>query len=165
MKLVDQALGRGWQVVAVVRHEGGLTSHDGLRVIVGDPLDEAVAASAVEGCDAVLSALGFRRHLRGPASTTLYSDRARTFVAAMEAPDLRDLRGRGARRPWRTVAYKHIVKPLWLDGGYDDLRVAEAIIGESDTDWALVRPGRWPMDRRPGATWCRRTTVRSTPTP
>ncbi len=147
MELVDQALGRGWEVVASVRHEGALVDHGGLRVVVGDPLDVAVARRVIEGCDATISVLGFRRHVRGPATTTLYSDSAKTFIAAMDEVGCRRLiyttsAGVELDDPSELWPYKHIVKPLWLNGGYEDMRHAETIIRASDLDWILVRPGR-----------------------
>lgn len=147
MQLLEQALDRDWTVVATVRHEGDLTSHGGLEVVVGDPLDPAVAARAIRGCDAVLSVLGFRRHLRGPATTTLYSHSARTFVTAMADVGCRRLifttsAGVELDDPGELWPYRHIVKPLWLDGGYQDMRAAEDVVRASDLQWVLVRPGR-----------------------
>ncbi len=147
LQLVDQALERGWEVIASTRDEGALVAQGGLSVVIGDPLDAAVAGQVIGGCDAAISVLGFRRHVRGPATTTLYSDSARTFVAAMDAQGCRRLiyttsAGVELDDPSELWPYKHIVKPLWLNGGYEDMRSAESIIMASDLDWVLVRPGR-----------------------
>ncbi len=147
MLVVDRALGRNWEVVAVVRNEGALERQDRLRVIVGDPLAMEIAESAISDCDAVITAMGFRRQLRGPATTTLYSHSARVFVSAMDAVGCRKLifitsAGVELDDPSELWPYRHIVKPLWLNGGYDDMRAAEAEIRLSDLDWVLVRPGR-----------------------
>lgn len=146
-ELVEQGLRRGWQVAAVVRTAGSLAERDGLQVVVGDPLEAQVAAGAIAGTDAVLSVLGFRRKLRGPSGTTLYSQSARTFVTAMDQVGVRKLvyvtsAGVELDDPAELWPYRHIVKPLWLDGGYRDMRAAEAILRASDLDWVLVRPGR-----------------------
>ncbi|MFN8168054.1 MAG: SDR family oxidoreductase [Candidatus Nanopelagicales bacterium] len=147
LHLVDQALGRGWEVVAAVRHPGPLGAHGDLTLVEGDVLDPVVAARAIDGADAVLTALGFRRHLRGPSATTVYSDSARTLVDVMGRTGCRRLvyvtsAGVEHDDPAELWPYRHIVKPLWLDGGYDDMRAAEAIVRTSDLDWVLVRPGR-----------------------
>jgi putative NADH-flavin reductase len=147
VQLVDRSLGRGWDVVASARHDGALLEQERLRVVVGDPLDPDVAAAVIDGCDAVLTALGFHRSLRGPSSTTLYSDSARTFTAAMERTGVRRLlyitsAGVELDDPSELWPYKHLVKPLWLDGGYDDMRRAEDVVRASALDWTLVRPGR-----------------------
>ena len=122
-------------------------AHGALSVVTGDPLDVGVARRVIEGCDATISVLGFRRHLQGPATTTLYSDSARTFVRAMDASGCRRLiyttsAGVELDDPSELWPYKHIVKPVWLNGGYEDMRNAESIIRASDLDWILVRPGR-----------------------
>lgn len=103
-------------------------------MIVVNLLDPDVAARANAGCDAVLSCLGFRRHLLGPATTTLYSDSARTFVGA------RDHVGR------RRLIFIPSVRPTCgrtsTSGSRCGSTAAEAIIGESGLAWVLVRPGR-----------------------
>lgn len=156
LDIVDQALGRGWDVVAAVRHAGPLTEHRGLTIVEGDVLDPVVAARAISGADAVLSALGFRRHLRGPSATTLYSDSARTFVDVMPQAGCRRLvfitsAGVEHDDPSELWPYRHIVKPLWLDGGYEDMRRAEDAIRASDLEWVLVRPGRLTDGPQTGA--------------
>lgn len=145
--LVDQALGRGWEVVAAVRDPAPLSPRDGLSLVVGHVLDPSVASQAIEGTDAVLSALGFRRHLRGPSGTTLYSDSARLFVDVIDRATccrLIFVTSAGVEQDDRSELwpYRHIVKPLWLAGGYDDMRRAESIVRASDLEWVLVRPGR-----------------------
>ncbi len=147
LQVVDQALGRGWSVVAAVRHPGPLTEHDGLTLVEGDVLDPSVVARTCDGSDAVLSSLGFRRHLRGPSATTLYSDSARTFVDVLSRSGPRRLvlvtsAGVEHDDPAELWPYRHLVKPIWLDGGYDDMRRAEDVVRASDLDWVLVRPGR-----------------------
>ena len=147
LQLVDQALGRGWEVSAAVRHPDDLPSQPGLTVLVGDVLDPAVAEQAIAGSGAVLSALGFRRHLRGPSTTTLYSHSAATITSAMDACGVGRLvfitsAGVEHDDPSELWPYRHIVKPLWLDGGYEDMRRAEEVIRSSHLAWVLVRPGR-----------------------
>jgi uncharacterized protein len=58
-RILSEALDRGHDVVAVVRDRAKLTRTDpALRVVTGDVLDPAPAASAVSGSDVVISAVG-----------------------------------------------------------------------------------------------------------
>lgn len=148
-ELVTQAVGRGWQVRVVVRSVEGLPADldPGVSVLTGNVLDPAVLQPAVAGTDAVLTALGFRRHLTGPAGTTLYSDSARALVATMTGAAVRRLvfitsAGVEDHDPHDRWVYDHVVRPLWLQQGYDDMKRAEAILAESPLDWVVVRPGR-----------------------
>jgi putative NADH-flavin reductase len=84
--LLAQSLASGHEVVALVRNPAKLQSdHDHLRVIEGDAIDPAAVAAAVDGSDAVLSALGGSR---GPESLSLGT---RTILDAMEGHDVRRL--------------------------------------------------------------------------
>jgi putative NADH-flavin reductase len=58
-QLVEQALAEGHQVTAFARRPAALqVRHDRLRIAAGDVSDAARVESAIEGQDAVLSALG-----------------------------------------------------------------------------------------------------------
>ncbi len=60
-QLVEQALARGHLVTAFVRNPAKFrTTHENLRVVHGDILNEDAVAQAVSGQDAALSALGVR---------------------------------------------------------------------------------------------------------
>lgn len=147
LDLVDLALHRGWEVVAVIREPSVLTATDGLTLIRGDVLATDVIARALPGTRAVISLLGFHRHLRGPATTDLYSRSARALVGAMTGTSSTRLvyttsAGVEHDDPSELWPYRHLVKPLWLQGTYEDMRRAEEIIRSSALDWTLVRPGR-----------------------
>lgn len=147
LDLVDQALHRGWEVVAAVREPSPLTTTDGLTVVEGDVLTSDVIARAIPGAQAVISLLGFRRHLRGPATTDLYSRSAQALVDAMTGTGTTRLiyttsAGVEHDDPSELWPYRHLVKPLWLEGTYDDMRRAEDTIRSSSLGWTIVRPGR-----------------------
>src|SRR5215469_16411903 len=60
-QLLEQALAQGHAVTAFVRNPAKIDrSHENLRVVQGDILDEKAVTTAIEGQDAVLSALGVR---------------------------------------------------------------------------------------------------------
>ena len=84
-ELIDLALARGHQVTAFVRSPEKITRQDArLRVVTGDPHDPEAMAKAMEGHDAVLSALGPKpgEAFRG---TTLLRDCATSTVSAMKS--------------------------------------------------------------------------------
>lgn len=142
-----QALDAGHEVVAVVRDRSRLAvpDHDRLRVVVTGRLDAEAVRPAVDGADAVVSALGART--RGP--TRVCTDGAAAAVEAMRATGVRRIvavsasgayvdDGDGAFSRW-------LVKPL-LDRvfreGYRDTRRADDLLRASDRDWTLIRPPR-----------------------
>ncbi|MDI3385791.1 SDR family oxidoreductase [Streptomyces sp. B-S-A8] len=146
-EIVKQALGAGHQVTAVVRDPARLTvTGAALEVFRADLRDTEALRGAVEGRDAVLSGLG----ARSPKD-------ARTGIAAaLTRPVLQALDATGTRRFLAVSAaplapepadqkflHRRVVVPLigtLLKPVYDDLKVMEAEVRRSDTDWTLVRP-------------------------
>ena len=81
-EIVKQALERGHDVVALARNPSKVkVQHERLRVVQGDVMDAASVDAAMEGCDAVVCALGHKRWL-GPSK--ILSEGTRNIVRAME---------------------------------------------------------------------------------
>ena len=86
--VIDQLLAAGHTVTAYARNPSKLTTtQPNLTVIQGALDDPAGIGHAVEGADAVISALG--PSLRRGATGTPVSDGTRTIVAAMQAAGVR----------------------------------------------------------------------------
>jgi putative NADH-flavin reductase len=86
--LVEQALAAGHQVTAAIRNPANMNrTHERLRVLTCDAMDEASVCRAMEGQDVVFCTLGEKS--RGP--TTLYSKGALNTVRAMQANNVRRL--------------------------------------------------------------------------
>lgn len=145
-EIVRQALAAGHEVTAVVRDPARLSATgEGLEAFRADLTDPEAVRAAVSGRDAVLSGLGARKKADAGITTVL----TRTVVRAMEAEGVRRLVVVSAapvgppaeRRPVadRLVGslVSRILKPV-----YDDLRVMEADLASSATDWTSVRPPR-----------------------
>ena len=66
-QLVRQALEAGHSVAALVRDRAKVS--EAIEVIQGDATDSGVVAASVRGCDAVLSALGTSKSLKGGIMT------------------------------------------------------------------------------------------------
>lgn len=145
--LVKQALAAGHEVVAVTRQPSAFPfSHDLLEVADADVHNEIATARAVEGTDAVLSALGVP-FARKPIN--VYSDGVHKIAGAMALHGVKRI----------AVVSSTAVEPHHhADGGfllnrvmqpmvsrtigkttYTDMRAMEAILRESSLDWTIVR--------------------------
>ncbi|MFC7307536.1 NAD(P)-dependent oxidoreductase [Streptomyces monticola] len=148
-EVVRQALDAGHRVTAVVREPARLpVTGERLRVFQADLKDPEALKDAVAGRDAVLSGLGARGR-----------EDARSGIAArLTRPVLQALDAAGTRRFLAVSAgplapepadqqflHRRVMLPLVkaiLKDVYADLRVMEAEIRNSATDWTLVRPPR-----------------------
>lgn len=151
--VVRQALDAGHGVTAVVRDPARLRADDGrLRVVTADVTDATALAKAVEGRDAVVSALGPRG--RGP--TTVCSRGLRAATAAMSAAGVRRVVAVsaapvGPTPPGESLPLRVLVNPLVrrvFANVYKDLAVMEDELRRGDRDWTVLRPPRL-TDRTP----------------
>ena len=135
-EVVKQALERGWDVTAVVRDPARLNLP--AHVVVAGLKDHDKLTGAVEGRDAVISAVGARD--RGP--TTVCVDAAR---AALEAGAKRLLvvSASGMHTEGDGFFTRSLVKPLLntvLKHGWADMLAMEDVVTASGVDWTVVRP-------------------------
>lgn len=142
--VVRQALHRGLAVTAVARHPKAVpVVHPALTVLRGDVLDPPSLTPAMNGADAVVSALGTRS--RG--QTRLYSDGISAVLAAMGAAGVRRLVAVTAQPvgDWsdEPAVRRRLVLPLLeraFGAAYADMRRMETILRASDVDWTVLRP-------------------------
>ncbi len=142
-ELVKQALENGHTVTAFARTPEKLDiTHQNLLVVMGDVLDSAPVERAVEGQDAVISALGT------PAMTknTTRSEGTQNIIRAMEKLGVRRLvslssMGIGDSRDMLPFHYKYILVPLFLRQGFVEHELQDDRIKQSQTEWTIVRPG------------------------
>jgi len=141
--IVSQALARGYQVTALVRSPEKASDLKGAKLVVGDARDERALRDALEGQDAVVSALGT------PASpfreVTLLSTATRALVDAMKAEHVSRLvcitgLGAGDSAGHGGFLFDNLIFPLLLKRVYADKNRQEAIVRDSGLDWILVRP-------------------------
>lgn len=146
-EVVKQAGERGWQVTAVVRDPARL--HVPADVVVAGLHEQDKLTAAIEGRDAVISALGSRE--RKP--TTVCVDGARAAIAA-GAKRLLVVSASGLDADGDGVFTRTLVKPLLnavLKHGYADMRAMEALVMASELDWTVVRPPMLLNGPRTGA--------------
>lgn len=141
--IVAEAWRKGYEVTALVRSKDRAGDLGDVRLAVGDACDEAAVSRAVEGCDAVVSALGtgvspFRE-------VTLLSAATEVLVAAMKRGQVRRLvcitgMGAGDSRGHGGVMFDRAIMPLLLRHVYADKDRQEALVRASGVEWVLVRP-------------------------
>lgn len=140
-RVVAAALARGWSVRAQTRDATRIAPTDGVEIVEADPTDAARMTALVEGCDAVVFALGVDR--LGP--TTLFSDATRALLWAMAQAGVRRLVavtgvGAGETRGHGGWVYDRVIFPLFTRHRYADKDRQEALIRDSGLDWVIVRP-------------------------
>lgn len=143
--IVREALAKGHTVTALVRSEARARPLlPGARLVEGDARDQAASTRALDGCEAVVSAVGTRK-ISLVREVTLHSDATRAFVAAMKQRGVRRLvcitgMGAGDSAGHGGFVYDRLVKPLLLRTIYQDKDRQEAVVRASGLDWIIVRP-------------------------
>lgn len=141
--LIRQALTQGHEVTAFVRDSSKLNI-PGLKILQGDVMDYASVEAAVEGQEAVLSALGSPANKIG----TIRSTGTRHIILAMKKKGVRRFvcqtsLGYGDSKEVlnRTPFYfKYLIVPFILKKGFADHALQEEYIRQSSLDWIIVRP-------------------------
>jgi putative NADH-flavin reductase len=173
-EVVRQALEAGHQVTAVVRDPARLTvpgaapvpatpartaatasaagvaggstpGGERFGVVTADVTDPEAIWSALEGADAAVSALGYRRG----GSATICADGVSAILIAMEKAGVRRLVAVSASGLFSEAGEppltKYVAKPLLqalLKSGKADAHRMEDLITESAADWTIMRPSR-----------------------
>ncbi|MGH8016517.1 MAG: NAD(P)-dependent oxidoreductase [Candidatus Zixiibacteriota bacterium] len=147
-ELVKQAIEQGHAVTALVRkpeklQEGQTGTSAAHRILQGNVLDYESISRAVEGQDAVLSALGHKRWL-GP--TRILSDGTKNIIRAMEQHHVSRFicetsLGVGDSFGKLGLYYTLFTIPIILPFYFWDKGRQEKIIRQSSLNWTIVRPG------------------------
>ena len=122
-------------------------------MIEGDARDEGTLARALDGCDAVVSALGTGIGFRKVGLLTVAT---RALVTAMTRNGVRRLvcisaLGVGDSRGHGGFVFDRLFQPLLLRHAYKDKDRQEAAIRASSLDWVIVRPAMLTNDPARGA--------------
>lgn len=141
---IRQAIDAGDKVTALARQPEALAEfRDDITVVGGDVLDLGAVAQAVDGAEAVISALGIGMHRH---ATTVYSQGTANIIAAMRdsrvgrllvvSTSSLELPGRLTERAVAALLHRILAKP------YADMALMENSVRTSDLDWTLVRAAR-----------------------
>ncbi|MFD8587990.1 SDR family oxidoreductase [Streptomyces sp. NPDC059637] len=149
-QVVRQALDAGHRVTAVVRDPARLpVEHPSLEVLVADVTDPHGLRPALEGRDAVVSALG--AHSNRQAREGFVATATRAVLKAMEAAGVRRLAvvsaaPVGPAPQGEGLLLRAVVTPLVrvvFRDVYADLAAMERELGSSGAvDWTVLRPPR-----------------------
>jgi uncharacterized protein YbjT (DUF2867 family) len=144
--VVEQALALGHKVAAVVRESSRFDlDHPSLEVFrVAGLTEPEILRPALDGSAAVISGVGPRGRKDGPVA----SGSTRSILTAMSAVGVRRLVAvsaipLGPVPPDESFLNRRVVLPLinaFAADVYADLRLMEADIVSSGTDWTIVRP-------------------------
>lgn len=138
--VVEQALKRGFSVVAYVRNASGLAPRPGLEIIQGQLSDVALLTQAMKGADAVLVTLGPKE----TKHVDLMQKSLPLIIQAMKAAKVVRIvlmSAYGVGDTARTaslvarLAYKTMVASV-----YEDKARSEAILPTSELQWTSVLP-------------------------
>ena len=141
-QLVAQSLKQNYEVTALARDPSKLkVNHDRLTVVKGSVLDKNVLANALEGKEAVLSALGVGKSLK---SRDLISNAVRIIIPAMNEKNVKRLVFLSAFGVGETFTQanfiQRIIFKVFLKNIYADKSKADDLIRKSTLEWTLVYP-------------------------
>ena len=150
--IVRDAVAKGHSVVALVRSKAS-ANLPGVDMIEGDARDEGTLTRALDGCDAVISALGTGMGFR---KVDLLAVATRALVTAMTRNGVRRLvcisaLGVGDSRGHGGFVFDRLFQPLLLSHAYKDKDRQEAAIRASSLDWVVVRPAMLTNDPARGS--------------
>jgi putative NADH-flavin reductase len=140
--LLTALAGAGHEVTVLARGSG-LDRDGAVTVVRGDAADPAAVRAAVDGADAVLSALG----PRGAKTPALLGTAARAITAAMDKTGARRLicvsaAGAFIEDDPDTGRLVKLILPRIFATAFADTRDMEQVISGSGLDWTLVRATR-----------------------
>ncbi|MFK4270034.1 NAD(P)-dependent oxidoreductase [Streptomyces milbemycinicus] len=138
-QVVAHSLERGHQVTALVRRDAGQAETPGLRSVEGAVGDDLAAVRrAVDGQDAIVSALGNPLWLKARTGSAVMARAAANLTAAMHLHQVRRIAmplawGSGASRQHTAWPLKALTR-LLIRRDYQDFDTAEAILAASGLD-------------------------------
>ena len=141
-QLVTQSLKQNYEVTAIARDPSKLNlNHEKLTVVKGSVLDKDVLANALEGNDAVLSALGVGKSLK---SKDLICNAVRIIISAMNEKNVKRLvflSAFGVGETFKQADFiQRVIFKLFLRNIYADKSKADDQIHRSSLEWTLVYP-------------------------
>jgi nucleoside-diphosphate-sugar epimerase len=145
-QVVDQLRTRGHRVTAYVRNPSKVPSSWGenVTIVVGELSDAEAVDRAVQGADAVVSALG--PSLNRKATGLPLVEGTRNIITAMQRHGVRRYVGNGTpsvldpreKPTWQTRLSTFMAK-TFLRRAYDELVGMSEIVMTSGLDWTIVR--------------------------
>lgn len=151
-EVIRQATARGFQVTAFVRQpEKMRDAADSVSIVTGNVADAEAVSAAVDGHDAVVSALGVGTPLKHDADVIAG---VQHIVRAMDTHGVRRLiyvSFIGVRESRDAVGFiLRYLAPIPLRHEISDHEVKERLVRKSELDWTVVRPPKLTAGPRTG---------------
>ncbi len=149
--LISQGLEEGHCITAMVRKPNKLKfNNPNLKVLKGNVLNLENLETAVQGQDAVLSALGHKQFF---IKTSILSKGTMNIIRAMERKEVDRFicitsLGINESRFRLGLYYTLFVIPVILFFYFRDKSKQEKLIAQSNLDWTIVRPGQLTNGRK-----------------
>lgn len=147
--IVEDALARGWQVLAQVRATSDLEIvHENLTILRGDPVNEEVIEPIMTSCSGILITLNISRTSEFPwsalrAPENLVSQTIATVVSrAPSSLRIISCSAWGVSDSWGEMPgwFRWLVKYSNIGKAYEDHARQENILKSSNTAWTIIRP-------------------------
>lgn len=142
IEIVKQSLEQGHDVTAFVRTPSKLTlEHERLTLFTGDAFEEASAAEAIQGQDAVICALGSGMELN---KTSIRTTGTINIIKGMQKHAVKRLMvisAMGVGESWDDLSKMNkFIFAFLMKSVRADHEAQEAAVKESGLDWTLIRP-------------------------
>ncbi|GAC1639366.1 MAG: hypothetical protein NVS9B11_04810 [Candidatus Dormibacteraceae bacterium] len=146
--VLQELLGAGHHVNALIRNPDRVAAHTQLTVVQGDVSDPAAVARTIDGTDAVISCLGTPRNEK--QSVDFLAAALRSIIEAMERVGVKRLVAisgagitvTGERKPFPHNAISALVRTLASDTVAAKQREFTVLQASSTIAWTAVRPTR-----------------------
>lgn len=143
--VIEEALRQGHSLSVYARDAGKLQAFRGsIDIVVGTLQDKDAIASCLQGCDAVISALGPNGlHVQGDRPVTQGLTHIITAMKQSNIHRLIQLSTAAYRDPNDGFAFKVRAFALLFEiiarKGVEDIRSTAEVVSKSDLEWTLVR--------------------------
>lgn len=144
-EILRQGLEKGYQMVAMARNPLDITiTHQNLRVLPGNVFDPASLEPVVAGSEVVVSSVGIANIWKARRPNAIYSKGTNHLIQAMQKSGLKRLiavsSGGVEDSPGEPWFFRYLLKPIFLNNMYADMRLMESAVRQSGLTWTLVRP-------------------------
>jgi putative NADH-flavin reductase len=151
-EVIAQGLGAGYSTTAFVHRPKAIpTEHPHLSIVLGDALNMQKVAKAIQGHDAVISALGVKTTQALKSPGTAISMETDNIINSMQQHHVRRLlfiSSFGVNE--EVFLLEKLLLRTVLKNLFQDIPAQEALIRDSDLDWTIIRPARLTFGSRTG---------------
>jgi putative NADH-flavin reductase len=151
-EVISQGLEAGYFMTAFVHSlRNSPAKHTHLQIVQGDALNLQGVADAIQGQDAVVSALGVKTSKALHDPDIAISTATGNIIKSMQQHHVRRLLFVSSFGVDEDVFLpEKLLLHTWLKNLFKDIPAQEALIHQSNLDWTIVRPARLTSGPRTG---------------